>query len=218
MISYNIFKRFFDIFVSILLFIATSPILILAILAITISCKTSPFYWQKRPGKNSLIFSIVKLKTMNEKKDLKGNLLNDKQRLTTIGKIIRKLSIDELPQLINVLKGDMSLIGPRPLLPEYLDYYTPEQARRHNVRPGITGWAQVNGRNSLSWEQKFKLDVWYVDNVSFTLDFKIFWLTILKIVRREGINSDTSATMERFDHLQKNKQQCTYTELADTLK
>lgn len=218
MISYNIFKRFFDIFVSILLFIATSPILILAILAITISCKTSPFYWQKRPGKNSLIFSIVKLKTMNEKKDLKGNLLSDKQRLTTIGKIIRKLSIDELPQLINVLKGDMSLIGPRPLLPEYLDYYTPEQARRHNVRPGITGWAQVNGRNSLSWEQKFKLDVWYVDNVSFTLDFKIFWLTILKIVRREGINSDTSATMERFDHLQKNKQQCTYTELADTLK
>lgn len=218
MISYNIFKRFFDIFVSILLFIATFPILILAILAITISCKTSPFYWQKRPGKNSLIFSIVKLKTMNEKKDLKGNLLSDKQRLTTIGKIVRKLSIDELPQLINVLKGDMSLIGPRPLLPEYLDYYTSEQARRHNVRPGITGWAQVNGRNSLSWEQKFKLDVWYVDNVSFTLDFKIFWLTILKIVRREGINSDTSATMERFDHLQKNKEQCTYTELADTLK
>lgn len=218
MISYNIFKRFFDIFVSILLFIATFPILILAILAITISCKTSPFYWQKRPGKNSLIFSIVKLKTMNEKKDLKGNLLSDKQRLTTIGKIIRKLSIDELPQLINVLKGDMSLIGPRPLLPEYLDYYTSEQARRHNVRPGITGWAQVNGRNSLSWEQKFKLDVWYVDNVSFTLDFKIFWLTILKIVRRDGINSDTSATMERFDHLQKNKEQCTYTELADTLK
>ncbi len=203
MIGYNNLKRIFDIFVSILLFIATSPILILAILAITISCKTSPFYWQKRPGKNSLIFSIVKLKTMNEKKDSKDNLLTDKQRLTTTGKIVRKLSIDELPQLINVLKGDMSLIGPRPLLPEYLAYYTPEQARRHNVRPGITGWAQVNGRNSLSWEQKFKLDVWYVDNVSFALDFKIFWLTILKIVRREGINSDTSATMERFDHLQK---------------
>lgn len=205
MIGYNIFKRAFDIFVSILLLIATSPILLLAILAIAISCKTTPFYWQRRPGKNSHIFSIVKLKTMNEKKDLYGKLLPDDQRITSIGMVIRKLSIDELPQLINVLKGDMSLIGPRPLLPEYLQYYSTEQMRRHQVRPGITGWAQVNGRNSLSWEKKFELDVWYVDNISFKLDVQIFWLTILKIVKREGISSETSATMERFDKQFSNK-------------
>jgi len=138
---------------------------------------------------------------MNNKRDKKGNLLPDEIRLTPIGKLVRKLSIDELPQLINVLKGDMSLIGPRPLLPEYLEFYTPEQARRHEVRPGITGWAQVNGRNTLSWEKKFEYDVWYVDNLSLKLDVKILWLTIIKVLKREGISSATSATMERFDIL-----------------
>ena len=136
---------------------------------------------------------------MNDKRDKQGNLLPDEKRLTPIGKLVRKLSIDELPQLINVLKGDMSLIGPRPLLPEYLAHYTPEQARRHEVRPGITGWAQVNGRNTLSWEKKFEYDVWYVDNLSLALDAKIFLRTIIKIFKREGISSTTSATMERFD-------------------
>jgi len=140
----------------------------------------------------------MKFKTMNDRRDETGRLLPDNERMTGVGRFIRSLSLDELPQLINVLKGDMSLVGPRPLLPEYLPLYNARQARRHEVRPGITGWAQVNGRNTLSWEDKFEMDVWYVDNVSFMLDIKILFLTFLKVIKREGINSDSAATMERF--------------------
>ena len=146
----------------------------------------------------SPIFKVIKFKTMTDEKDANGKLLPDAQRLTKVGKFIRSTSLDELPQLINVLKGDMALIGPRPLLPEYLPLYSKEQARRHEVRPGITGWAQVHGRNAISWQEKFKLDVWYVDHCSLAVDLKIIWLTIMKVVKREGISSATSATMEPF--------------------
>ena len=156
------------------------------------------FFLQNRPGREGKIFKVIKFKTMTDERDSKGNLLPDEQRLTKVGKFVRSTSIDELPQLINVLKGDMALIGPRPLLPQYLPLYSKEQARRHEVRPGITGWAQVNGRNAISWTKKFELDVWYVDHCSFLLDLKIFLLTIRKVFVREGISSDTSATMEPF--------------------
>lgn len=156
------------------------------------------FFLQDRPGKHGRIFKVIKFKTMTDDRDSDGNLLPDEERLTQIGKLVRASSIDELPQLINVLKGDMSLIGPRPLLPQYLPLYSKEQARRHEVRPGITGWAQVNGRNAISWTKKFELDVWYVDHCSFLLDLRIFLLTIRKVFVREGISSDTSATMEPF--------------------
>jgi len=192
-------KRFIDIIISTIGLILSLIITIPTAFCLVIANNSSPFFFQLRPSLNSKLFRIVKFKTMNDKRDKQGNLLPDEIRLTPIGKLVRKLSIDELPQLINVLKGDMSLIGPRPLLPEYLAHYTPEQARRHDVRPGITGWAQVNGRNTISWEKKFEYDVWYVDNLSFALDVKIFWLTIIKIFKREGISSATSATMERFD-------------------
>jgi undecaprenyl phosphate N,N'-diacetylbacillosamine 1-phosphate transferase len=158
----------------------------------------NPFFFQKRPGQYKRIFSIIKFKTMNDKKDAEGNLLPDFQRLTKIGLFIRKTSLDEIPQLINVLKGDMSLVGPRPLLVQYLQLYTTEQKRRHLVKPGITGWAQVNGRNSISWEEKFKLDVWYVDNISFLFDMKIIFLTIKKVFVKEGISAQGHATMEFF--------------------
>lgn len=156
------------------------------------------FFTQKRPGMNGKIFKVLKFKTMTDERDDNGNLLPDDKRLTKIGKFIRSTSIDELPQLINVLKGDMSLIGPRPLLPQYLPLYSKEQARRHEVRPGITGWAQVNGRNAISWTKKFELDVWYVDHCSFLLDLKIMFLTVKKVFVREGISSNTSVTMEPF--------------------
>ena len=158
----------------------------------------NPFFFQKRPGQYNRFFSIIKFKTMNDKKDAEGNLLPDFQRLTKIGLFIRKTSLDEIPQLINVLKGDMSLVGPRPLLVQYLQLYTTEQKRRHLVKPGITGWAQVNGRNSISWEEKFKLDVWYVDNISFLFDMKIIFLTIKKVFVKEGISAQGHATMEFF--------------------
>lgn len=193
------FKRLFDFIVAAIGLLLSLIITIPTAISLSIANNGSPFFFQLRPGKHGRLFRIVKFKTMNDKRDKQGNLLPDEIRLTPIGKLVRKLSIDELPQLINVLKGDMSLIGPRPLLPEYLAHYSPEQARRHEVRPGITGWAQINGRNTLSWENKFEYDVWYVDNLSFALDTKIFWLTIIKIFKREGINSATSATMERFD-------------------
>ncbi len=157
------------------------------------------FYRQKRPGKNARIFRVIKLKTMTDERDADGNLLPDEQRLTSIGKFIRSTSLDELPQLINVLKGDMSLIGPRPLLPEYLPLYSPEQARRHEVRPGITGWAQVHGRNAISWRQKFEYDVWYVDHLSFCVDMRIMWLTVCKVLKREGISDGKCNTSEAFN-------------------
>ena len=156
------------------------------------------FFLQKRPGKKGKLFKVIKYKTMTDECDENGNLLPDEKRLTKIGKFIRSTSIDELPQLINVLKGDMALIGPRPLLPQYLPLYSKEQARRHEVRPGITGWAQVNGRNAISWTKKFELDVWYVDHCSFLLDMEILFMTIKKVFIREGISSDTSVTMEPF--------------------
>lgn len=156
------------------------------------------FFLQERPGKNGKIFRVIKFKTMTDERDTDGNLLPDERRLTKVGKFVRTTSIDELPQLINVLKGDMALIGPRPLLSQYLSLYNKEQARRHDVRPGITGWAQVNGRNAISWSKKFELDVWYVDHCSFLLDLKILFLTIKKVFAREGISSDTSVSMEIF--------------------
>ena len=156
------------------------------------------FFTQERPGKDGKIFRVIKFKTMTDERDAEGNLLPDAVRLTKVGSFVRSTSIDELPQLLNVLKGNMALIGPRPLLPQYLPLYSKEQARRHEVRPGITGWAQVNGRNTISWSKKFELDVWYVDHCSFLLDLKIVFMTIRKVFIREGISSDTSATMEVF--------------------
>lgn len=153
---------------------------------------------QQRPGLFARPFYVYKFRTMNDKKDSHGCLLPDEVRLTTFGKLLRKLSLDELPQLVNVIMGDMSIVGPRPLLMEYLPLYNQEQARRHDVRPGITGWAQVNGRNAISWEEKFKLDVWYVDNWSFSLDMKILWMTVLKVIKSEGVNQQGQATMEKF--------------------
>lgn len=192
------FKRIFDFIISFVGLIVLSPIFLFVMIALTITNNGKPFFFQERPGKNEKIFSIIKFKTMNDKKDAGGNLLLDAKRLTPIGAFVRKTSLDEIPQLINVLKGDMSLIGPRPLLIQYLPLYNEQQKRRHDVRPGITGWAQVNGRNAISWTQKFEYDVWYVDNVSLTLDFKIALKTIQKIFKREGISSDTSVTMEAF--------------------
>lgn len=156
------------------------------------------FFTQKRPGLNGKIFRVIKLRTMNEKRDHSGRLFPDKIRLTPVGRFLRSLSIDELPQLVNILKGEMSFVGPRPLLTEYLPLYNERQCRRHDVRPGLTGWAQVNGRNTVSWEEKFEMDVWYVENLSFSLDLKILFLTILKVIKREGIDSDRTVTMAKF--------------------
>lgn len=196
---YNlIFKRIFDIYISVIVLIIISPIFILATFYLYLANQGKPFFFQKRPGKNGKIFRIIKFKTMNDRTDSEGNLLSDADRLTPVGKFVRKTSLDEIPQLINVLKGDMSLVGPRPLLPEYLPLYNKEQARRHEVRPGITGWAQVNGRNAISWKQKFEYDVWYVDHLSFWLDLKILLLTIKKVFVREGISQTGQATMEPF--------------------
>ena len=175
------------------------PILFLITLWLHFANKgAGAFFTQERPGRNGKIFKVIKFKTMTDERDVNGDLLPDEQRLTKVGKLIRSTSVDELPQLINVLKGDMALIGPRPLLPQYLPLYNKEQARRHEVRPGITGWAQVNGRNAISWAKKFELDVWYVDHCSFILDLRIIVLTIKKVFVREGISSETSATLEPF--------------------
>src|SRR5690554_8229415 len=167
-------------------------------IGLSIANRGRPFFFQKRPGKNEKMFKIIKFKTMNDKKDLEGNLLSDAERLTAVGKFVRKTSLDEIPQLLNVIKGDMSLIGPRPLLVDYLPLYNSIQKRRHEVRPGITGWAQVNGRNAISWEQKFNYDVWYVNNISLALDIKILFMTILKVFKSEGISQDGQATMTKF--------------------
>lgn len=194
------FKRIFDIIISFTALICLSPLLIIVTIWLHFANKgAGAFFLQERPGKNAKIFKIIKYKTMTDERDANGNLLPDAERLTKVGRFVRSTSIDELPQLINVLKGDMSLIGPRPLLIEYLPLYSATQARRHEVRPGITGWAQVNGRNAISWQKRFELDVWYVDNLSLLTDIKIILITIKKVLYRSNISSSTSATMEAFD-------------------
>lgn len=193
------FKRFLDFFAALFGFLILSPLFVIVAIGLFFANQGKPFFFQLRPGKNGKIFKIVKFKTMNDKKDAQGELLPDAQRLTKIGSFVRKTSLDEIPQLLNVIKGDMSLIGPRPLLPQYLSLYSDFQNRRHEVKPGITGWAQVNGRNAISWDTKFELDVWYVDHISFVLDFKILFKTILKVVKSEGINAADAATIEPFN-------------------
>lgn len=193
-------KRLIDIVVSASMLLLLSPLLIVVTLWLTFANKgAGAIFCQERPGKEAKVFRLIKFKSMTDKRDAEGKLLPDAQRLTKAGRFVRSTSIDELPQLINVLKGDMSLIGPRPLLVKYLPLYNDEQAHRHDVRPGITGWAQVNGRNAISWGKKFELDVWYVRNVSFFVDCKIVWLTIKKVLRRSDITSATSVTTEAFD-------------------
>ena len=194
----TIFKRAIDFFVALFGFILISPIVIMVTIGLFFVNQGKPFFFQTRPGKNQKLFKIIKFKTMNDKRDAIGNLLPDSERLTKIGAFVRKTSLDETPQLLNVIKGDMSLIGPRPLLVKYLPLYSGHQAKRHNVRPGITGWAQVNGRNAISWKQKFEYDVWYIDNISFKLDMKIFMLTLKKVLVSEGISSEKSVTAESF--------------------
>ncbi|MBU0664996.1 MAG: sugar transferase [Proteobacteria bacterium] len=191
-------KRLFDILAAALGLIILWPVLVLVVWQVRRKIGSPVLFRQVRPGQQCRPFMMYKFRTMTDECDAYGNLLPDEQRLTAFGKFMRSTSLDELPELINVLKGEMSLVGPRPLLMEYLPLYTPEQARRHEVRPGITGWAQVNGRNTLSWEEKFKLDVWYVDNRSFWLDMKILWLTAGKVLKRDGISQEGSVTMEKF--------------------
>lgn len=195
----NYIKRILDFIIVLSVLLIIWPLLLLIALWLHFANKGAGiFFLQERPGKDGKIFKVIKFKTMTDERDECGKLLPDKKRLTKVGKFVRSTSIDELPQLINVLKGDMALIGPRPLLPQYLALYNEQQSRRHEVRPGITGWAQVNGRNTLSWAKKFELDVWYVDHCSLLLDLKILFLTIKKVFVREGISSDTSVTMEPF--------------------
>lgn len=193
-------KRVFDFLISLVALIVLSPVLLIVTVLLAILNKgAGAFFVQERPGRNGKIFKLIKFKTMTDERDADGNLLPDAERLTKVGKFVRSTSIDELPQLINVLKGDMALIGPRPLLVQYLPLYSPEQRRRHEVRPGITGWAQCHGRNTLSWSEKFKLDVWYVDHLSLKTDLQVIWLTVLSVLKREGISSDTSVTMDAFN-------------------
>jgi len=194
----KIIKPIIDFCAALAVFILLLPILLLVAILLFFANGGTPFFIQKRPGKKERIFNIIKFKTMHDKRDDKGELLPDNERLTKVGHIIRKTSLDELPQLINVIKGDMSLIGPRPLLPEYLSLYNEEQQKRHQVKPGITGWAQVNGRNAISWEKKLAYDVWYVENSSFLLDVKIVLKTIKKVLVSEGVSADGSATIGRF--------------------
>ena len=193
------FKRVLDIIISIVVLLITSPIVVIVFCILGFQNKGNVFFFQDRPGFHQKAFRIIKFKTMTDAKDVDGKLFPDNQRITKAGKIIRRLSIDELPQLLNVIKGDMSLIGPRPLLFKYIPLYSAEQLRRHDVRPGITGWAQVNGRNSISWKQKFDFDIFYVDNLSFVLDIKILWKTFIKVIRTEGINQTLDKPMQPFD-------------------
>jgi sugar transferase EpsL len=191
-------KRVFDFTAGLILLILMTPVMIIIALLVCINIGSPVVFRQERPGSGGRPFKLLKFRTMSELVDEEGIMLPDEQRLTKLGQILRKYSLDELPQLINVVRGDLSFVGPRPLLMQYLERYTPEQARRHEVKPGITGWAQVNGRNAISWEEKFKLDVWYVDNVSLWLDLKILWLTVLKVLRADGISGEGSATMSEF--------------------
>ena len=194
----DFFKRIFDFSAALLGLLILSPIFLFVMIGLFFANKGKPFFFQSRPGKDERLFKIVKFKTMTDKKDSKGNLLPDEKRLTKLGQFVRKTSLDEIPQLLNVLLGNMSLIGPRPLLPQYLPLYNSLQRRRHEVRPGITGWAQVNGRNAISWEEKFNFDIWYVENYSFLLDIKILFLTVKKVIIREGISADGEATTTAF--------------------
>lgn len=187
-----------DFTVALLILVVTSPIILVVLLLLTIANDGKPFFFQLRPGKDEKIFRLFKFKTMNDKRNEKGDLLSDEERLTNIGKFVRKYSLDELPQLLNVIKGDMSIVGPRPLLVDYLPLYNEQQRKRHTTKPGITGYAQVKGRNAIGWAKKFEYDVWYIENISFALDIKILFLTIKKVVRSEGISSSTNATMEKF--------------------
>ena len=193
------FKRLIDLTAGLVTFLIVSPVFVILTVLLWVSNKGTPFYTQLRPGKDCKPFRIIKFKTMNDETDASGRLLPDEKRLTAIGRIVRKTSLDEIPQLLNVIKGDMSLIGPRPLLMEYVSVYSNQQRRRHEVRPGITGWAQVNGRNTISWAEKFKLDVWYVDNLTFLLDVRIVLTTLVKVLKAEGISGRGVATVERFN-------------------
>lgn len=195
----NFFKRVFDFLAAFFGLLLLSPIFIIVMIGLAFANQGKPFFFQARPGKGERIFKIIKFKSMNDKKDSSGKLLPDAERLTKIGSFVRKTSLDEIPQLINVLKGDMSLIGPRPLRTYYLPLYSVEQRKRHNVRPGITGWAQINGRNAISWTKKFELDVWYVENLSFKTDLKVFFTTFKKVFKSEGISQEGQATVERFN-------------------
>lgn len=198
-------KPFLDFTVALAAFILLSPVSLLVVVLLLIANKGKPFFFQARPGLNGKIFKVVKFKTMNDRKGKDGKLLPDEKRITGIGAFIRKTSLDEIPQLLNVIKGEMSLVGPRPLLVEYLAFYSQQQLRRHEVKPGITGWAQVNGRNAISWEQKFDYDVWYVDHISFFLDARILLMTVKKVFKSEGIHAEGHVTMPTFvDHM-KNK-------------
>lgn len=196
----HFFKRILDFFISLIVIICISPILLVVTIWLHFANKgAGAFFFQERPGKDAKIFKVIKFKTMTDERDAEGNLLPDAQRLTKVGKFVRSTSIDELPQLINVLKGDMALIGPRPLLVKYLPLYSAEQARRHEVRPGISGWAQCHGRNAISWTEKFKLDVWYVDHCTLWTDIKVIWITVMKVLKRADISNDAAATMPPFN-------------------
>lgn len=191
-------KRMFDILLGSLLLVVFTPVIVAVYFTVRVKMGCPVLFCQERPGLNCRLFKMVKFRTMSDARSANGTLLADHERLTRVGRFLRRTSLDELPELFNVLKGDMSLVGPRPLLVEYLDRYTPAQARRHEMRPGITGWAQVNGRNAISWEKKFELDVWYIDNHTLWLDVKILCITLIKALRREGINQDGQATMEKY--------------------
>lgn len=195
----NFVKPILDFMIALTAFLIFLPVFLLVSIVLWISYKESPFFLQTRPGKNEKLFQIIKFKTMSNARDEHGNLLPDSDRLTEVGRFIRKTSLDEIPQLLNVIKGDMSLVGPRPLLPEYLDLFTSEERKRHWVKPGITGWAAVNGRNAISWKRKFELDIWYVEHVSFLLDLKILLKTFSKVIKSEGINMDNVATTEPYN-------------------
>ncbi len=199
MVYNNFFKRFIDLTLSLIAFAILFPFFIVVLIGLIISNNGKAFFLQERPGKNERIFKVIKFKTMNDKRNEFGNLLPSIQRITPIGSFVRKYSLDEIPQLLNVIKGDMSLVGPRPLLVQYLDIYTDEQKLRHNVRPGITGWAQINGRNLISWKEKFELDLFYINNLSFKLDILILFKTILKVLKSNDINMSETRTVETFD-------------------